>query len=291
MRRATTIIFLLSSLATVTALPVFAQEDSATLGVPATADISSATSTEPITTDQLVAGRALLGQYLLSYLGAESAYKFMYDPRLILDTSLTPVNYATSTGTGFNYFSDSFGLTSPTAIKDGLAYRAKNWAYFKKARAKYGVDSYYILGILRLETYFGASIGRRDLPSTFYSIFVLNPSRRNFAWTQLAVYLDWAKRNKIDPFAIKGSSAGAYGLSQFIPTSVSNFGVDGNGDGKVNLFHDADAIMSIANYLRQNGWGANLSAKQKSVYSYNHDMGYVNAVLAYGDALKHIIEK
>lgn len=231
-----------------------------------------------------------MSQYLSAYLGPDGASKFLNDPRLYLDTSLAPANYATSTGTGFNYFSDSFGLVSDSAVKDGLSYRSKHWAHFKKARARYGVDSYYILGILRLETYFGASAGKRSLPSTLYSIFVLNPARRNFAWKELAVFLELAKRNKIDAFAVKSSSAGAYGIPQFIPSSVYNFAVDGNGDGKVNLFNNADAILSVANYLHQNGWagGAN---KSRAIYSYNHDNGYVRAVLAYGDAVKDIVEK
>jgi soluble lytic murein transglycosylase-like protein len=264
-------------------------DDEAGGGIPVTQEVLGA-STPAISQEQIDAGRVLLEQYLTSYLGSAGAATFLNDPRLHLDTSLAPVNYATSTGTGFNYFSDSFGLTSAAALKDGLSYRSKNWTHFKKARIRYGVDSYYILGILRLETYFGASAGRRSLPSTLYSIFVLNPSRRNFAWTQLAVFLDLAKQSGADPFATKGSSAGAYGIPQFIPSSVSNFAVDGNGDGRVDLFNDADAILSVANYLRQNGWAGGTN-KSKAIYSYNHDNGYVNAVLAYGNFIKQVVER
>ena len=246
------------------------------------------TSTAIFTAPEAISqGRALLGQYLNVYLGASAAYKFLNDPRLTLDTSVIRSGI---TGKGFDYFSADFGLTSSAATKDGLSYRAKNWAHFKKARAKYGVDSYYILGILRLETYFGNSSGKRSLPSTLYSIFVLDPARRNFAWRELAVFLDLAKTNGTDPFLVKSSSAGAYGIAQFIPSSVYNFAVDGSGDGKIDLFNDADAIMSVANYLNRNGWENGID-KKRAIYAYNHDNGYVSAVLAYAENIKQIIEK
>lgn len=269
-----------------TLIPSVAFADgSATSGTPGAPEVlgSAPTSSQ----SQIDAGRALLSRYLIVYLGLNGADKFLSDPRLILDSSVVRSG---ATGAGFNYFSSDFGLLSPGAIKDGLSYRAKNWEYFKKARARYGVDSYYILGILRLETYFGSFTARRSLPTTFYSIFVLDPARRDFAWRELAMFLYLAKRNGTDPFAVKGSVAGAYGIAQFIPTSVYNFAVDGNGDGRVNLFENADAIMSVANYLDKNGW-ANGAGRKRAIYSYNHDNGYVNAVLAYADGIKQIIEK
>ncbi|TAE31398.1 MAG: hypothetical protein EAZ92_02835 [Candidatus Kapaibacterium sp.] len=87
---------------------------------------------------------------------------------------------------------------------------------------------------------------------------------------------------KISPIPIqqlRGSWAGAFGLSQFIPSSYVKLAVDGNGDGKINLFDVRDAAHSVGHYLSNAGWGASKKARHRAVYNYNHSDDYVNAVL------------
>lgn len=78
---------------------------------------------------------------------------------------------------------------------------------------------------------------------------------------------------------LRGSWAGAFGLSQFIPSSYVKIAVDGSGDGKVNLFDVRDAAHSVGRYLSSAGWTANKKAQYRAVYNYNHSADYVNAVL------------
>jgi membrane-bound lytic murein transglycosylase B len=78
---------------------------------------------------------------------------------------------------------------------------------------------------------------------------------------------------------LRGSWAGAFGLSQFIPSSYVKIAIDGNGDGKVNLFDVRDAAHSVGRYLSTAGWGANKKSQHRAVYHYNHSDDYVNAVL------------
>lgn len=78
---------------------------------------------------------------------------------------------------------------------------------------------------------------------------------------------------------LQGSWAGAFGLSQFLPSSYLQWGKDGNGDGKVDLFNTADAVYSIANYLQSNGWGKTEKKQRKAVFHYNNSNDYVDAVL------------
>ncbi len=90
-----------------------------------------------------------------------------------------------------------------------------------------------------------------------------------------------AAKLKIDPLAIRGSTSGAFGLPQFLPSSYLRFGIDGNGNGKVSLYEPADAIMSAANYLAGHGWRAGLStARQRRVlWAYNKSDAYIDTIL------------
>ena len=73
---------------------------------------------------------------------------------------------------------------------------------------------------------------------------------------------------KIHPQAIKGSYAGAFGLSQFMPSSFREYAVDLDGDGHINLFNTADAIGSIANYFVGRGkWNNRIPVAIKTYYN------------------------
>jgi len=95
-----------------------------------------------------------------------------------------------------------------------------------------------------------------------------------------------SKAGGFDPLSIKGSWAGAFGLCQFVPSSYLHYAVDGNGDGRVDLFNVVDALASVANYLKRSGWEKeNQEKKKKAIYAYNHCDNYVKAVLAYATAV------
>ncbi len=79
--------------------------------------------------------------------------------------------------------------------------------------------------------------------------------------------------NGFDAF-IPSSFAGAFGFPQFLPYSYLKYGIDGNNDGKVDLFNMDDSIFSIANYLAKHGWNKN---KRKAVHAYNPSSWYVKA--------------
>lgn len=234
------------------------------------------------------AGKNSLIYELLQGFSVQDVINFVYDPRLALDPSVVRKG---ATGTGFDYFSEEYGLITEKTLADGLKFRKDNWKYFKKAYNTYGTESYYVLGIIRLETYFGQYKGSRNVANSLYSIYVLDPNRRNFAKRELTNFLTLTKKNRIDTFAVKGSTAGAFGIPQFIPSSFQTFAVDGNGDKKIDLFNNADAILSVGNYLKKNGWGKTEEEKRQAIYSYNHDEGYVNAVMAYGQAIEEEVER
>ncbi|WP_141845256.1 peptidoglycan DD-metalloendopeptidase family protein [Humibacillus xanthopallidus] len=80
------------------------------------------------------------------------------------------------------------------------------------------------------------------------------------------------------------SSAGAQGLMQFMPATFAAVGVDGDGDGLVDIRNDADSITSAANYLVRSGVTDGPDGVTKALYAYNHASWYVNDVLHYAHA-------
>jgi membrane-bound lytic murein transglycosylase B len=68
-------------------------------------------------------------------------------------------------------------------------------------------------------------------------------------------YLVWTRDAQIDPTTVLGSYTGAIGIPQFLPSSITQYAVDYDGNKHIDLrTSPADAIGSVANYLRQNGW-------------------------------------
>jgi len=179
-----------------------------------------------------------------------------------------------------------------------------------RAEEKYAVPAEIIASILMIESDFGnfrrlhrtlnvfATLLWSSLPENFEVVREVvtarlpdvddgnlrSRSRKKADWgyEQMKVLLRIAEREGVDPFRIEGSWAGAFGLPQFIPTSYWDYAVDGDGDGRVDLYNEDDAIFSIGNYLATFGWGEEISAeKQKAVLRrYNNSGLYVDTVLA-----------
>lgn len=184
-----------------------------------------------------------------------------------------------------------------------------------RAEAAYGVDKNIITAILLVESRFGKYVGKRSALNTLSTMAALaDPgvrkkfwefmaekhriSRKRFekkadrksgwAYRELKALIKYAAREGIDPTAIKGSFAGAVGLPQFMPSNILVYGGDGDQDGRVDLENHADAVASIAKYLKGHGWQPGLSRQkaEKVIYRYNHSSYYVNTILKIADLLK-----
>ena len=68
-------------------------------------------------------------------------------------------------------------------------------------------------------------------------------------------------------------------MSQFLPSSYLSWAVDGDSNGAIDLNDIDDAMYSVANYLKCNGWGKTTSQQRAAVYHYNNSNAYVDAVL------------
>ena len=153
-------------------------------------------------------------------------------------------------------------------INKGVNFWRENQYYLNLAAQQYDVAPEYIIGIIGVETNFGGYTGKHSVLDALTSIALEFPKRSKFFTSELENYLLMIRDEKIHPQAIKGSYAGAFGLSQFMPSSFREYAVDLDGDGHINLFNTADAIGSIANYFVGRGkWNSSIPVAMHAYYN------------------------
>ncbi|MEA2060897.1 MAG: lytic murein transglycosylase [Thermodesulfobacteriota bacterium] len=204
---------------------------------------------------------------------------------------------------------------SRKSIKNAREYMEKYKQDLEKAEEKYGVDKTIITAIILVETRLGNYLGNRAVINTLSTMAALSGEKeREFLWNaisdsrkltrkkfdkkadiksewaykELKALLKYAEREDADPVDITGSYAGAMGIAQFMPSNALSLARDGNDDGRINLFDHADAIHSIANYLKNFGWEPSVTRQKahKILYKYNHSNYYVDTLLKISDRLK-----
>ena len=130
-------------------------------------------------------------------------------------------------------------------------------AELEQAQAASGVPVNILLGIVGVETFYGENVGKYRVIDALATLAFDYPPRQAFFRSELEQYLVMAREEGLDPLAPVGSYAGAMGLPQFMPSSFRNFAVDGDADGKRDLWNDwADVFSSVGNYLKVHGWRA-----------------------------------
>lgn len=189
--------------------------------------------------------------------------------------------------TGIDYLHPRFGLLSRSSIQRGQKVLKENSVTFKSIERSYGVPPEVLVAIFRLETNLGTNLGQYRVFNSLLTLTVIVNRRSLWAGQELIGLLTICKNNLTNPFSIKGSSSGAFGLCQFVPSSYLAYGADGNGDGIVDLFDFSDAMASAANFLKSHGWHNKNREKQfRAILSYNHCENYAKAVLSYSKKVK-----
>jgi membrane-bound lytic murein transglycosylase B len=121
--------------------------------------------------------------------------------------------------------------------------------------AELGVPVPVLLSIVGVETFYGENTGRHRVIDALATLAFDYPPRSPFFRSELENFLVMSREESLDPLAPLGSYAGAMGIPQFMPSSFRNYAVDGDGDGRRNLWTSwADVFASVANYLREHGW-------------------------------------
>lgn len=138
-------------------------------------------------------------------------------------------------------------------IQQGLGF----WAANTRSLTALGDDGLAaaVAGIVGVETSFGQITGRYRVLDALATLAFDFPPRASFFRNELQQFLLLAKEQAIDPKTVLGSYAGAMGIPQFMASSYRNFAVDGNGDGRCNLWSNWDDVIgSVAHYLIVHGW-------------------------------------
>ncbi len=147
---------------------------------------------------------------------------------------------------------------NPSNIANGLAFMQAQKHWLDKAEAEYGVPPTVITAVMGVETKYGNYTGRVRVLDALATMGFDHPTRGPFFLSELEQFFVLCRNDGLDPTQPKGSYAGAMGSAQFMPSNYLRLGVDFDGNGSVNLWSAADAIGSIANYLRNyrpaQGW-------------------------------------
>jgi membrane-bound lytic murein transglycosylase B len=259
------------------------------------------------------ASRAFIENFLVKKgLGHDRVHELLSDPRVTIDprfivTSLFPASPLPPLPT--NTPSADPTYYSPRFIPLGRIFMEENRDTFDCIERDYGISPEIITAILIIESKLGTlaedyqafqvytNLALADNPEILaflqetegtrypglYQEPLMKKARKRGKWAGGELYhlILLSDRLQFDPIELKSSCAGALGPGQFIPSTFTGFGVDGNSDGRTDPFSMPDAMASIANYLKKSGWNdAGPEQKQRmAIWLYNHSETYVQTIL------------
>lgn len=146
------------------------------------------------------------------------------------------------------------GLVDDERVADGLAMREKWAGPLAAAAERYQVDPETIVAIWGVESNYGRNFGKRPLLVSLATLACFG-RRQAYFRGELFSTLKILEAGDVAPERLVGSWAGAFGHTQFMPSTFLRLAVDGDGDGKRNLIDSVpDALASTANFLRRAGW-------------------------------------
>lgn len=139
--------------------------------------------------------------------------------------------------------------------KKGAAFWDKYKTELAEAHRRYGVPPEIIVAIIGAETSYGTNVGNFPVFDTLTTLAFDYPRRAPFFRNELVEYLIMTRDENLNAMEIKGSYAGAMGPPQFMPSSYRGYAVDYAGNDNIDLLNNMeDAIVSVGNYLKRNGW-------------------------------------
>lgn len=165
---------------------------------------------------------------------------------------------------------------SQERIKNGRKKANEYPTLLSRVENKYKIPRNVILAFWGMESNYGAIKSRHQLTSAFMTL-IYDGRREEFFTKQLIALMKIADKNKLPINSIYGSWAGAMGHFQFIPTTLTQYGADGNNDGRIDIINSVgDAMYSAGNYLNKLGWNKNEPIIKKVVLPADFDRTVLN---------------
>jgi len=141
-------------------------------------------------------------------------------------------------------------------VARGRALLAEHAVLLDAVEQKYGIPKSVLVAFWGLETHYGAMLGSLNIPASLATL-AWDGRRSEFFRSQLLDALRIIDAGHISAVEMNGSWAGAMGHMQFMPSTFRAYAVDGDGDGRIDLWQSLpDAMNSAANYLKRAGWRA-----------------------------------
>ena len=157
-------------------------------------------------------------------------------------------------------------MVTERRIAEGVEFWKKNQRALERAEKRFGVPPEVVVAIIGVETFYGRNTGSWRVVDALTTLAFDYPPRAGFFRNELEQYLLMARDAGLEVFSVKGSYAGAIGIPQFMPSSARRYAVDFDGSRAIDRQRRrADAIGSVANFLRQHGWqrGADLAVRAR----------------------------
>ena len=157
---------------------------------------------------------------------------------------------------GVRYSLDDF-IRIRLGSLDGFSAQVRNRinsnaAFYQSLERAYGVPASILVAIHGMETGFGRFMGDENVVSSILTV-AYDCRRSDFFTPHALAALQMVDRGMLST-SQNGAAHGELGHTQFLPGNALRYGVDANGDGKVDLYSLADSLASTANFLRQKGW-------------------------------------
>ncbi|WP_372423169.1 lytic murein transglycosylase [Salinarimonas chemoclinalis] len=148
------------------------------------------------------------------------------------------------------------GLVDEERVEDGRRAMAQYPNALALAQERWGVDRHVIVAIWGVESNYGRNMGKRPLLQSLSTLSCFG-RRQSFFRGELFATLQILERGEIPVEQLTGSWAGAFGQTQFIPSTYQRLAVDFDGDGRRDIVGSTvDALGSTANYLARSNWRA-----------------------------------
>ena len=146
------------------------------------------------------------------------------------------------------------GLVDQERVDDGRALLEEHAGLLARIESEYGVDPATVVAVWGVESDYGRTFGSKSLLRSLATLSCAG-RRQDFFRGELFAVLKLIQAGDLSASGLTGSWAGAFGHTQFMPSTYARIAVDGDGDGRRDLVGSVpDALASTANYLKRSGW-------------------------------------